>query len=130
MLPEDAVRVLAVDDQPAFLQAAREVVEATPGFCWAGQARSGREAMRAVEDVRPDLVLIDVRMPGIDGFETARLITGVHQDVVAVLVTADEFRDGSAAERSGAEALVRKQDFGPGLLRGLWSAPRRKTPVV
>ena len=81
-----SVAVIAVDDQPFFLGVARDVVRATPGFRWAGEAKSGEEAIEAVDHLRPDLVLLDVRMPGIGGIEAARRIAGDHPEVVVVLI--------------------------------------------
>jgi two-component system, NarL family, invasion response regulator UvrY len=116
------VRVLTVDDQVVFRDAARDVITATPGFEQVGDAESGEEAMAAVERLRPELVLLDVRMPGIGGIETARRITAAHPDTVVVLITLEDGHNfAGAVEGSGAVALVRKQDFGPSLLRALWS---------
>ena len=117
-----SVAVIAVDDQPFFLGVARDVVRATPGFRWAGEAKSGEEAIEAVDHLRPDLVLLDVRMPGIGGIEAARRIAGEHPEIVVVLISVDD-RDsiGEAAAKSGAAELIGKQRFGPKMLRQLWS---------
>ena len=118
---EELIGVLAVDDHAIFLDVAREVVTSTPGFCWVGGARSGEEGLRAVEALSPDLVLLDMRMPGMDGLEAAHRITARHPGVVVVLVSIDEGSAiGPAIESSGAAALVRKQELGPKLLRRLW----------
>ena len=61
-----AIRVLTVDDQPLFRSAARDVISATPGFSLVGEAASGTEALREVERLDPELVLLDVNMPGMD----------------------------------------------------------------
>ncbi len=117
-----AVAVIAVDDQPFFLGVARDVVRATPGFRWAGQAESGEEAVEAVDHLHPDLVLLDVRMPGIGGIEAARRISGEHPDVVVVLISVDDRQNiGEAAAASGAAELIGKQRFGPTMLRELWA---------
>ena len=70
-----AVGVMTVDDQAVFRQAAREVIEATDGFEYLGEAGSGEEALALAGELDPDLVLVDIRMPGIDGFETARRLS-------------------------------------------------------
>ena len=117
----DPVGVLAVDDQPIFLDAAREVVTATPGFDWLAGATCGQDALDAVGELGPRLVLVDVRMPGMDGIETARRLSESHPDVIVVLVSVDVSPAlGPAVVASGAAALVRKQEFGPVMLRRLW----------
>jgi two-component system, NarL family, invasion response regulator UvrY len=115
--------VLGVDDQVVFLDVARDVVAATPGFRWVGSAGSGREALEAVHDLEPEFVLLDVRMPGMDGIETARCISKRHPDVLVVLISVEE----SPAirpdiEASGAAAIVRKQELAPAMLHDLWQA--------
>ena len=120
-LAENPVAVLAVDDQRIFLDVAREVVAATPGFDWVGGATSGEEGLAAVNELGPELVLLDVRMPGMDGIEVACRLTESHPDVVVVLISMEEGPAiASAAEDCGAATLVRKQDFGPAMLRRLW----------
>lgn len=115
------VAVIAVDDQPFFLGVARDVVRATPGFRWAGEAPSGEGAIEAVDRLHPDLVLLDVRMPGIDGIEAARRICDEHPEVVVVLISVDDGESlEEAAAASGAVELVGKRHFGPAMLRSLW----------
>jgi DNA-binding NarL/FixJ family response regulator len=125
------VRVLVVDDQLVFRDVAREVVEATPNFTMAGDAATGQLALAAVEELDPDLVVLDVRMPDMDGIETAARIHSVHPSSVVVLISVEAPPNLPARVGScGAAALVRKQDFGPGLLRDLWEAygSRRARP--
>jgi two-component system invasion response regulator UvrY len=116
------VRVLTVDDQALFRGIAREVIEATPGFEFAGEACSGEEALAAVDDLAPQLVLLDVRMPGMDGVEVARRLTAAHPETVVVLISVEESVDvPSAAQLTARIPFVRKRDFGPRLLRRLWA---------
>ncbi len=116
------VRVLTVDDQAVFRRVATDVIVATLGFEAIGEAESGEDAVSAVEQLHPDLVLLDVRMPGIGGIEAARRITTAHPDTVVVLISIEEPDEFSHAARGcGAAALVRKQDFGPALLRNIWA---------
>ena len=112
-------RVMTVDDQEVFRSAARAVVDATPGFESVGEPASGEEALELVAVVEPELVLVDVRMPGMDGVETARRLRARRPELVVVLVSLD---DPPADTETEAIPFARKQDFGPGLLRTLWSA--------
>lgn len=124
------VGVLIVDDQPFFRRAARQVVAALPGFRSVGEASSGPEALAAVDRQLPDLVLLDVRMPGMDGIEAAQRIKGSHPETVVVLISIEDIAEVPLRARTcGAAAVVRKQDFGPSLLRGLWGvhgSPRER----
>jgi DNA-binding NarL/FixJ family response regulator len=112
-----------VDDQLVFRQVAHEVIDATDDFAMIGEATSGQHALSAVAELDPDLVLLDVRMPGMDGIETATRLRDQDPGRVIVLITVDESPDLPAGLWScGAAELVRKQDFGPALLRRVWKA--------
>jgi DNA-binding NarL/FixJ family response regulator len=118
----DPIGVVTVDDQAVFRAAARDLIDATPGFRAIGEAASGPEALKLVQEVDPELVLVDVRMPGMDGIETARRLTSLHPHSVVVLISIeDEPNIPTAAATSGAVALVRKQDLNRSTLTDLWS---------
>ena len=121
-----AVRVLTVDDRAAFRVIAREVIDATPDFAAVGEATSGEEALAEVERLHPELVLLDVRMPGIDGVEVARPLRETHPEMLLVLISADDLIDLPAAARmAGTVLFLRKQDFGPRTLKRIWGDHRR-----
>jgi two-component system, NarL family, invasion response regulator UvrY len=116
------VGVLIVDDQPFFRSAARDVLGSLPGFHAVAEASSGLEAVAVIDELRPELILLDVRMPGMDGIETTRRIKADHPDTVVVLISIEDIAGVPSTVRTcGAAALVRKQDFGPSVLRGLWA---------
>jgi DNA-binding NarL/FixJ family response regulator len=122
-----AVRVLAVDDQPLFREAARAIVDRTPGFELVGESADGAGALSLARDADPDIVIVDVRMTGMDGIETARRLHAEDPTRVIVLVSSDGVREvAEFAGRCGAAALVRKHWLSPRLLRGLWVAHRRR----
>jgi len=115
------VTVLAVDDQPVFLRAAHDLIAATPGFEQVGEACSGPEALEKAAALRPDLVLLDVRMPGMDGIETARRLADADGEAVVVLISleaAPEVPPGSVA------AHLRKQDLSVRALQAIWAGHR------
>jgi DNA-binding NarL/FixJ family response regulator len=116
------IGVLLVDDHTQFRQAARDLVEATPGFESLGEAESGEEALRMLEDLHPGLVLLDLRLPGMDGIETARSITSVRPHPTVFLVSIDDLADPSATTEScGAATFVRKRDLCSAKLTELWA---------
>lgn len=116
------IRVLVVDDQPVFRRVARELLAATDGFTEIGEAASGREALQVAADLDPDLVLLDVRMPGMDGVETARRLAVSCPRSVVVLMSLEPLADlTSTATAVGAAGHVRKQDLSPQALHDLWA---------
>ena len=115
-----SVSVVTVDDQAVFRGVARELIEATKGFESVGEADSGEAALRLVDEVRPQLALVDVRMPGMDGIETSQRIKEKHPSTVVVLISIEDATNiPSGAADCGAAVLVRKQDFGPAKLRDI-----------
>ena len=121
-ISQNPVGVLTVDDSAQFLDAARELVAMTGGFRLIGEAASGKEGLAAARRLSPDLVLLDVRMPGMDGIETARRLSAADPRVVIVLVSANDPADAPHGFRScGAATFVRKQDLAPRTLRRLWA---------
>lgn len=119
MLP---VSVLIVDDHASFLRVARSVVQATPGFAVAGTAGSGEESIEATERLRPDLVLMDVNLPGIDGIEATRRLRALSPSPVVVLLsTYDEDSVDVPASQCGAVTYVAKSAFGPERLAAVWA---------
>jgi DNA-binding NarL/FixJ family response regulator len=117
-----AVQVLICDDQEAFRVAAREVVNATDGFVVVGEAATGEDSVVAAGRLHPDLVLMDVQLPGIDGLEASRRIKAAHPEVAVLLLSTYDPEDFAARiARSGAIAFISKAAFGPDRLTEAWS---------
>ncbi len=118
-----AVRVLIVDDQEPFRLAARMVVEATDGFEVAGEAETGESSVDLAHDLDPDLVLMDVNLPGIDGLEATRRILKASDRVVILLLSTYEAAEyAPKAAECGASAYIPKSAFGPDSLEAAWAA--------
>jgi CheY-like chemotaxis protein len=117
------VTVLTVDDQPAFRRALRELIGATPGFVQVGEAASGPEAIERARELAPDLILLDLRMAGMDGLETARRLRGAQPGSAVVLISLEP--GGEDARAVGAVAHVLKRDLSTRRLREVWSARSR-----
>ncbi len=122
------VRVLVVDDQAPFRSAAAAVIASTDGFAFVGSAVDGDSSIVAVVEHQPDLVLMDVNLPGIDGLEATRRIRSLDNAPVVVLLSTYELDEiGEGALRSGAGAYVAKADFDGPTLRRVWDDLRQRT---
>ncbi|GLX06007.1 response regulator transcription factor [Microbispora sp. NBRC 16548] len=102
------VRVLLADDQPLVRAALQMVIADAPDLDLAGEAGSGAEAVRMAEDAEPDVVVMDIRMPGMDGIEATRLITAGCGAQVLVLTTFDDDEYVYGALRAGASGFLVK----------------------
>ena len=120
------VRVLIVDDQEPFRMAARMVVDATDGFEVAGEAESGEDSVQMARELEPDLVLMDVNLPGINGLDATRQILAEGEDRVVVLLlsTYEEEEYAPRAAECGAAAYIPKAVFGPDRLEQAWEAAK------
>jgi DNA-binding NarL/FixJ family response regulator len=115
------VRVLVVDDSAKARAAIANVVAHTPGFELAGSVASGEETLEILSRLEPELVLLDVRMPGLNGPQTSRLIRARGARSVVVLVSAlsrPELPD--SVEECGAAAILHKCELSPRRLVALW----------
>jgi DNA-binding NarL/FixJ family response regulator len=109
MLDNGPVRVLLVDDQPLLRMGFRLILEGEDDLCIAGEASNGAEAVRHVRELTPDVVLMDVRMPVLDGIEATRAIAASGSEAkIIILTTFDLDEYAFAGLRAGASAFLLK----------------------
>jgi two-component system, NarL family, response regulator LiaR len=126
---DGAIRVAVVDDHPVVRQGLRSFLEAR-GFLVVGEAASGEEAVRLVAERRPDVLLTDLVMPGVDGVEAIRRIRAAGQDVGIIVLTSFSGADQVIpAIQAGADGYLLK-DAGPATLGDAIRAVHRGEPML
>ena len=113
-------RVLVVDDSEVFLRVATFVISVTSTLRLVGAVGSGQEAIRLLPQLRPDLVLLDFHMPGMDGVQTTRIIRRDEPRTVVIVISTDPDGLGDVARAAGAATTLDKRDFVPSTLDTLW----------
>jgi DNA-binding NarL/FixJ family response regulator len=112
--------VLIADDQPLQRLGFKMLLDGTPGMTVVGEAANGAETVRSVEQTRPDVVLMDVRMPGMDGIEATRRITAAgSRTQVLILTTFDLDEYVYAGLRAGASGFLLKDARPEELIAGI-----------
>jgi DNA-binding NarL/FixJ family response regulator len=115
----EPIRVLIVDDQESFRSAARLVVAMTEGFETVGEASDGAVALELARTLDPQLVLLDMRLPVIDGVEVTRRLCRDRPGIcVLALSTHDDYE--RPALEAGAVAFIAKGAFGPDTILAVW----------
>lgn len=125
------LRVVVVDDQPVIRTGLRMVVDNEPDLTVVGEAGDGDEAIRLVAAARPDVVLMDVRMPVLDGIEaTARIVDGsADAPAVLVLTTFEDDDYVFGALRAGASGFLLKDATPDALIAAIRAVGRGDVPV-
>ena len=117
------IRLLVVDDHAAVRTGLVDYLDAHEEFAVVGEASNGRDAVDACARERPDVVVMDIRMPVLDGIEATRLIKGVDAGVRVVLVTAYEQDElVESGRNAGADAIVYKGAAGADLVKQIRGA--------
>jgi DNA-binding NarL/FixJ family response regulator len=112
--------VLIADDQPLQRMGFKMLLDGTPGMTVVGEAATGAETVRSVQQMRPDVVLMDVRMPGMDGIEATRRITAAgSRTQVLILTTFDLDEYVYAGLRAGASGFLLKDARPEELIAGI-----------
>ena len=116
-----ATRILIVDDHPSFRAAARRLLEAE-GYDVIGEEADGESGVGAVTALNPDVVLLDVHLPGIDGFEAASRIRAAGNGTTVILTSSRDASDfGPLVAASGARGFVAKGELSGAALHALLS---------
>lgn len=146
------IRVLIADDHALFREGLCAMLQLIDGIDVVGEAGTGEDTLASVDQLRPDVVMMDIQMPGLNGIECTREISQSHPDVGIVMVTMFEDDDSVfAAMRAGARGYVLKGDdpgdmlaviravaageahFGPNIARrlmGFFAAPPPPSPEI
>ncbi|MGW6936850.1 response regulator [Lentzea sp. NPDC054927] len=128
--PESAVRILIVDDQALFREALTALLEVQPEIEVVGEAGNGEQAVRLAAELRPDVVLMDLRMPVLDGIAaTGRLRVEQPEVRVLALTTFDDDADVFAALRAGAVGYLLKDVSSTRLVEALVAARRGESAL-
>ncbi len=103
-----AIRILIADDHPVFRFGMRALLNAMPDTEVVGEVTTGEEVIALAGSVRPDVILMDINMPGVSGIEATRRICEIYQDIRILMVTMLEDDSVFAAMRAGAHGYVVK----------------------
>jgi DNA-binding NarL/FixJ family response regulator len=103
------LNILIVDDQLIMRRHLRGLIETQPGWSVCGEAINGRQAIGKIQATEPDLVILDLHMPAMDGFETTRELLVALPELKILILSADELSEfGAAATQCGAKGFVVK----------------------
>ncbi len=117
------VRVLVVDDHEPFRRAARAVVAETAGFELVGEAVDGEASIDAAKLLQPDMVLMDVNLPGINGLDATRRIRALVPSTVVLLLSARDAHEFAwQASDCGAAGYLPKSLLSPAQLATIWAS--------
>ncbi|MDR5694613.1 MAG: response regulator transcription factor [Armatimonadota bacterium] len=145
---ERAIRILIVDDHALFREGIRMILEAQPDIEVVGEAEDGEQALALVEEVRPDVVIMDIAMPGIGGLEATRRIKAAHPEVRILALTMHDHKEyvlpmlgfgasGYVVKRAAASELVQairsvykdESYLYPSVAKALLEEYRRRVPA-
>ena len=116
------IRVVLIDDHPVFRHGLTALLAAMPDIEVLAEGATGHDAVRLAAELRPDVVVMDLNMPELNGVEATRLVTGQHPEVGVLVLTMFEDDDSVfAAMRAGAQGYLVKGADGPEVLRAITS---------
>lgn len=122
-LQDRRLRILLADDQPVIRKKVRAVLESYPRFDVCGEATDGGEAIEEALRLKPDVVVLDVSMPVLSGFDAARVIkTKLPESAIVILSSNADKHFVEEAKKAGARAYVAKTQIGEALIRAIGEA--------
>ena len=121
----DLIRVVVADDDEAFAQSLATLLEADTRFEVVGVAADGEEAVQLAIWHEPDVVVMDIRMPIIDGIEATRLLRRSKPRACVLMITGDRAERSREALDAGAASVLHKRTFGPALMDAIATAGER-----
>lgn len=125
----DPIRILLVDDQPTVRQGLRLHLSCEANLAIAGEASDGQQAVALAQELAPDVVVLDISMPGMDGFETARRIRDAGSAAIVMLSLRDDAASRARAMDVGAHAFVSKNEATTELVQAIRRvSPRTAAP--
>jgi DNA-binding NarL/FixJ family response regulator len=114
------IRVLIADDHRLFAEALEAILAAEPEMEVVGRARNGEEAVEQALTLKPDVILMDIAMPGLDGVEATKLIRQRQSDACVLMLTGSNSRvDVARAREAGAAAYVTKDRIAAQLIEAI-----------
>ncbi len=125
----ETTRVLIADDHRLFAEALEAILTADERIEVVGQAGDGEEAIRLARTLDPDVVLMDVSMPVLDGFEATREIRAASEDIRVLMLTGSNSRaDVDRSREAGASGYVTKDRIASELVATIVEVTRRRLP--
>jgi len=118
-MQEKKIQILIVDDHPVFRFGLKALLATEPDTVVVGEAASGEEAVKQVLELKPDVVLMDINLPGMNGVEATRNILSSNPDVAVLIVTMLDDDSVFAAMQAGARGYILKGSEGDGTLRAI-----------
>jgi DNA-binding NarL/FixJ family response regulator len=117
------IKTLIVDDDPEFRRFLREFLSDQPGLEIVGEAADGKQALEKVKKIKPDLVLLDIRMPRIDGFTALDMLKRKYPQVRIIILTIfDDLEYQDSVKKSGSDGYVVKSNLVKDLMPAIRAA--------